>query len=388
MVEQENLQLDILHDNNELDNVINVIIIEDDDEQLNLYADVIEENNKEDNQIIVNAIFMKNDDELDAYINNYRIDALIIDLNWGIEDKENKGNDVIERIHSHKRIPIIVISGNLNRLKKRRKHSDIYREYNRAEIDFYQVINEIKIIFDSGYTKVFGHPGEIDGLLNDVFWNYASNYLKTWCQASDIELRNRRFMRFITARMNEQLHYFNNIHDHYDTIEFYINPPNSDKFFNGDIVLFENDYYIVITPSCTIENNKSSIVTLCKISFDEFRILRKKVKETISNTTKNKINDLINNKDNEIHFLPPTLFFEGAIIKFCDTLEVELSKFEEFKIIKYRVSQIFMKDVINRYALFLRNSNIEKANYFSKQGQPSLELEEIIKLMKIEELSD
>lgn len=368
------------------DQSINIAIVEDDESQIQIYKDAIDEVNLEWTNLVLNAHFLKNDSGLNEIILCNRLDAIIIDLNLGSSNEDDSGNDIIEKIYMYKRIPIFVVSGNLNRLRERRENTAIYREYNRSDIDCYKLFSEIKKIYLSGYTKIFGHPGKIDNLLNQVFWKYASCNIDTWYNDEENDLRDRRFMRFVTARMNEQLHYNGNSHDLYNSIEFYINPPNSSNYFNGDIIFLYNKYYLVMTPSCAIENNNCDNIMLCEIDFELFRQLKVKLKQNLSNTNKQKLKDLINNKNKDIHFLPPTVFFEGAIVDFSKKLEIKKEEFEENKSLKYRISQIFMKDIINRFSLYLRNNNLEElSNYYSKQGQPEIDIDEIINIINKEE---
>ena len=368
---------------------INIIIVEDDDSQIQIYKDAIDENNHDIENIKICAIYLKNDKNLYNIISEKRVDTLIIDLNLGPTDYNNSGNDIIDKIYMNKRIPIFVVSGNLNNLKEPRPNTDIFKVYNRSDVSFYEILDEIKKIYLSGYTKIFGHPGKIDKLLNEVFWKYAASYIETWCNEKGDEIRDRRFMRFITARMNEQLLYNGEYHDLYNSIEFYINPLNSEYFFTGDIVTIDYTYYLVMTPACYIENKKCEEIMLCEINFEEFRKLKRNIRSNLSQNLKQRLRELINNKDPNIHFLPPTIFFEGGIVEFKNNKKVNLMYFQENKIIKYRVSNIFMKDIINRFSLFLRNNeNVELsklADFYSKQGQPALDFDEILDLIENEE---
>lgn len=372
-----------------IDEVINIVIIEDDDGQIEIYKDAIDENNRDQNSININARYLKNDDGLNSIISEKRIDALIVDLNLGPHDVNNSGNDIIEKVYMYKRIPIFVLSGNLNRLRERREITSIYREYNRSDVSFYDIIDEIKKVFLTGYTRIFGHPGKIDKLLNEVFWKYAATNIDTWYSENNNEIRDKRFMRFITARMNEQLHYNGSQHDRYNSIEFYIFPPNSNAFFNGDIVILDEKFYLVMTPACEIENKKCDKVMLCEIDFEEFDDLKNKIRTNPSNNKINQLKELINNKKNNIHFLPPTSFFSGGIVKFNSMREYDIGIFEERKILKYRISQVFMKDIINRFSLFLRQSDDnnlnQKADFYSKQGQPEIDIDEVINIINKEE---
>lgn len=373
----------------ETDEVINIVVIEDDDGQIEIYKDAIEENNREKESIKIIANYLKNEDELNSIISEKRIDALIVDLNLGPGDVNNSGNDIIEKVYMYKRIPIFVLSGNLNRLRERREVTSVYKQYNRSDVSFYEIIEEIKKVFLTGYTRIFGHPGKIDKLLNEVFWKYAATNIETWYSENNDEIRDKRFMRFITARMNEQLHYNGNEHDRYNSIEFYICPPNSDKFFNGDIVLLDEKFYLVMTPACEIENKKCEKVMLCEIDFQNFADLKNKIRTFCSNTKKSQLSDLINNKKQDIHFLPPTSFFPGGMVMFNSMIEYDIGVFEERKTLKYRISHVFMKDIINRFSLFLRRNEDadlnRKADYYSKQGQPEIDIDEVIRIINKEE---
>lgn len=76
--------------------VINIIIIEDDDKIQKMYKDQIEEFNKGE-EYKIECRHLVNDDEVPKILFEKRIDAIIIDLAWGTQDKNSEGNNLVKK---------------------------------------------------------------------------------------------------------------------------------------------------------------------------------------------------------------------------------------------------------------------------------------------------
>jgi hypothetical protein len=145
-----------------------------------MYKDCIDEYNIGNDKFMITAHILNNDLEIPAILYNNHIDAIIIDLNWGVADTENSGNELIRKVYKDCRIPIFVISGNLQYLQTEYEVSPIFKKYQRDEVEFGIVLKEIEELYKTGYTRVLGSNSKIDNMLSRVFWEHMTGSLDFW----------------------------------------------------------------------------------------------------------------------------------------------------------------------------------------------------------------
>jgi hypothetical protein len=350
---------------------INIVIIEDDLSQQQMYKDTVDTFNLTDEKYNINSEIMGNDDLLPKYLYENRCDCIVVDLNWGNNDVNNSGNKLINKIKKDKRIPIIVVSGNLHLLEDDLVETILFKKHQR-DCDFLDVIKEIIYIFNTGYTTSLGNCGKIDEVITEVFWKYLSNNIDEW-KDLEKELRDQRLLRYSLTRVNEMLSLSEEKHDIHNAIEFYIKPTMRSTAFNGDIVIYNDCRYVIISASCDMEQGNNDYVVMCKLNFEDFRRLMNDIKqvEIVSNGLKGKLNDLVNNKVQRFHLLPPCKNFQGAKVDFQQVLTLSKEELNEKCIIEATISPSFAKDIQARFS-----------HYYGRQGQPQLDLDEIILYIK------
>ncbi|TCX53601.1 hypothetical protein [Dehalobacter sp. 14DCB1] len=347
---------------------IRIIIIEDDEQQKNMYRDAIEEFNYENGVYVFESVMMNDDENLPRLLYEDRCDCLIIDLNWGADDVSNSGNRVIQTIVKNKRVPIVVMSGNLNLLEEDISDSNFFTKHDRTDL-FSDVLNEIVSIYQTGYTKALGYSGKIDELLNEVFWKYLSSNINHWENIVN-GTKEKRILRYAITRINEMLTLEGEKHDDYNAIEFYIKPSLKDKAFSGDIVIIEDKKYIIISASCDMEQDNAEYVVMCKIEFNEIASLLSKVKED-DVKAKDRLRSFVNNAKSRYHLLPPCRIFPGALIDFQQVNCISREELDEKCSVFASVLPVFAKDIHGRFS-----------QYYGRQGQPQLNLDDIITFVK------
>lgn len=182
---------------------------------------------------------MPDDNELPQILYDRHIDAIIIDLDWGTGSQENEGNRLVKKIYKDCRVPIFIVSGNLQLLDEDYTESPIFKKYQRDEIDVQKLLSEIVDLYGTGYTNTLGNKSEIDNMLRKVFWEHMSSNITSW-KEQEQNLKTQRMLRFAMTRINEMLTVTtDNEHDNYDALEFYIKPPIKDKPFTGDIITYD-----------------------------------------------------------------------------------------------------------------------------------------------------
>lgn len=247
--------------------VIRIIIVEDDKTQKDMYQDCIDEFNSSNDMFAIEAFKRSDDEEIPNLLYDKRIDAAIVDLDWGKGSQENEGNRLVRKLYKDCRVPIFIVSGNLNLLSDDYEESPIFKKYQRDSIIFGDLLDEICSLYKTGYTKALGSQSMIDQMLSKVFWNHMSAVIGNW-ENQDSDVQMKRMLRFAVTRINEMLTVTTqDNHDEYDALEFYIKPPIKDKPFTGDIISYNDKKYVVITAACDMEQGNSEFVVLCGVNY-------------------------------------------------------------------------------------------------------------------------
>lgn len=349
---------------------IQIIIVEDDKIQQDMYKDCIDEFNLEN--VIHEAIAFQLSDDKDVpkILYNNHIDAIIVDLDWGTGSQQNEGNRLVQKIYKDCRVPIFIVSGNLLLLDQEYEESPILKKYQRDDVDFNSLLNEIESLYETGYTKVMGSHSKIDEMLSKVFWEHMSNVIEHWKEQEEA-LQAQRMLRFAVTRINEMLTIdIDDNHDSYDALEFYIKPAIKETPFTGDIISFEDKKYIVITAACDMEQDNSDFVVLCQIDFTIIDGLKTRIKGE-SNTAEKELEKYINNSKARFHLLPPCKLFSGGLVDFQIIRSVKKENFQEHSSVIASINPAFNKDIQARFS-----------HYYGRQGQPQLNKDNIISWIK------
>lgn len=349
---------------------IRIIIVEDDEFQKNMYQDCIDEFNSSNETFEIEAFKLSDDKDVPNILYDKHIDAIVVDLDWGTGSQENEGNKLVRKLYKDCRVPIFIVSGNLNLLNDDYDESPILKKYQRDTIIFDDLLKEISDLYKTGYTKVLGSQSMIDQMLSKVFWNHMSSVLSNWKSQED-NTQMQRMLRFAVTRINEMLMVTtDDNHDEYDALEFYIRPSIKDKPFTGDIIFYDDKKYVVITAACDMEQDNSDFVVLCEINFTIVEDLMHRIKAT-SNTAEKKISEYVNNSKSRYHLLPPCDLFIGGLIDFQKIRSVDVENFKENATVIASINPVFHKDIQARFS-----------HYYGRQGQPQLSKNNIIEWIK------
>ncbi|ELV8302218.1 hypothetical protein QNF26_001886 [Campylobacter coli] len=195
--------------------------------------------------------------------------------------------------------------------------------------------------------------GFLEQQIVEFFWDHMSKNLPYWDQYTIDEI-DLVLLRHTTACLNEKLYvsnssgkYFNEYHPG----EMYIYPTIKDRHHTGDIVKKNDDFFIILTPSCDIVNNKNDYYVLARIINYDKNNNSNRIPERfyfIKNFAK--IFE-VDNKDKEI--LEPSICFQGLI----SVKKEEISDYARVASISYP----FLKDIIAKFS-----------RYYARQGSPEI----------------
>lgn len=339
-------------------NIVNILIIEDEAAQIQAYGDSISQYNKK-NELKIEYKICKSYDEGEQALKTPEFDAAIIDLKLSGSD-ELEGEKLLKSVYKKIRIPIIVYSGSIAQLSDDIKECALLKKKLRTE-KLSVILKEIVDIYNTGITDFLRPSGIIDKYLTEIFWNqdHLSSDLHVW-----IEHNNRNsLLRYILSRFQEHLDI--NVEGdfvEYHPVEVYIKPPIKMHTHTGDLIRYNGEYYVILTPVCDIVPQGGAAKTTMKAD----NIILVKAKDfdyekiclgTKNILDKNKIDSFVKNKKARYHFLPPFELNNGLIIDFQDITSIKYS--DSLDRIA-TISSPFIKDIISRFS-----------NYYSRQGQPT-----------------
>ncbi len=357
---------------------INIAILEDDKGQQRLYKDIVDEfNSVKEETHYFDCHITDNVSEICAHLFKNPCDCIIADIDINGSVDEGSGNELINLVLNKKRIPVIVNSGDIAKLDVDESKHMFLDINDRSDFDIYKGLQDIKKKYETGFTSAIGDFGKLDDAIRDIFWKHLKSDMNIWSQL-DFSVKQKRLLRFILTRVVDSLDIDNRKSDEYNSIEFYIKRfENYDKINSGDIIehcvsskMGEKRYFVVVNAQCDIEQGNVDNYVLCEISTKEVSKWKTSIEKSgsISKNLKDKVIKYVNNAKSRYHLLPPTIHFVGGIIDFQSvfTIPKERINIQEYNVVA-SITNEFSKDIRFRFTA-----------YYGRQGQPQLELNDVI----------
>jgi hypothetical protein len=346
---------------------LKLLIIEDEAVQIQMYQDIIEQFNKKNDLQIDTEIC---DDFIsgEKALNTPDYDAAIIDLKLS-NSQELEGKKLVEKVYGKLRIPIVIYSGSIAQIDDITETAFLKKRL-RTE-NLLDILNEIIVIYNTGITKLLRPSGDIDKKLTHIFWNQLVNDLDIW-----IEHNNpKTLLRYIFTHFQEHMEInMDGDFEEYHPAEIYISPPIKTNLHTGDLIRFEGEFFIILTPACDIVFNYKNDADGNKIASRKANHLvvaqakEFNYKELCQNKKgeldKGKIKHFVTNTFYRYHYLPPFKGDNGFIIDFQEIKTIQFDdKIERIA----SISGAFTKDIISRFSL-----------YYARQGQPTFFQQKIV----------
>lgn len=353
-----------------------LLIVEDNKPTVQTYIDNIESFNKKSN-VKIEYVIKENLKDAKNSLLSSDFDGAIIDLKLSSSTTELEGLEIVEEIENNQRFPIFIVSGSIGQIGK---EESAFLKKRKRDTNFKEILSEILEIYKTGITNILGRKGEIDKYLNNIFWNHLSNSMELWVNDStrSPEEKEKSLLRYTISHMQE---YIDEGIEKYHPSEFYITEPIKSNIFTGDIIIYEDNRYLVLTPSCDIVLRKDGNRNANRILFCKILALNDVVKNysllnsdtSANNDNRKRLNSYIVNNKQNYHFIPKSNSLDAGLIDFQDKLTLASEEVEEKltskEIVRIAtVSMPFLKDIISRYS-----------NYFSRQGSPDFNVDEVYK---------
>lgn len=361
---------------------VRVLMVEDSEDQQTLYQDAVDDHNAKDTEKAISIDFAKTGSEAIDKLTQNNYDATFLDLILEGDDPDGSnasGNDVLSHIIDNQslRLIVYVVSGTLHSLST--KFDDVFenplmRKFDRSE-ETETVLNDLIRVMDTGVTRILGGAGQLESLINNIFFNHLSHGFDRWVEKNkDCE---KELLRYTTMHLLEYLdtpdadtgsecRYFNP--------EFYIYPPIREHAATGDIIKIDEQLYTLLSPSCDITPRKigeelkfnvnlavlAQIIPLNKDYFDQNEIPY----STSGKITQKAWNSFEQGHRNSspkqrFHYLPEYLSIAESLIDFKALKSMPLTDVISAERVA-TISSPFIRDVQSRFSA-----------YFGRQGQPA-----------------
>ncbi|WP_417558730.1 hypothetical protein [Mesoflavibacter zeaxanthinifaciens] len=362
-------------------NELRILIVEDDRSKRNDYSRFIKAYNLDNEECNIVEEFgidkIEAIEKLQDPKNKY--DGAIVDLDLkGSGGTDSSGNEVVKEIKENLRFPTFVITGTPHHISKELNvPSTIFGVFERDEVDLDNIFNRFCSIKETGILNLLNRNGKIEELIQNIFWNHISTSLDNWIvdrRRSPAE-KEDSLLRYTILHMLEYLDE-SKVHPS----EFYITRPVKDNLSTGDLVLLDEIRYVILTPACDFMPRPNGSRNV-RIAFllriielnDHFPNLDESIKNgEISNNLKENLKKIISNNKPYFHFIPKHKTINPGIIDFQNKLSIPIEEIEQ-KIKRDNIDRFatismpFLKDLIERYS-----------SYYSRQGSPDFDGEEII----------
>ena len=365
-----------------MDNKAKILIVENDPAQVVSYQDSIESFNRKSPIRIEQEIVESLEMALRA-ISEEPYDGAILDLR--LSDGKAEGNEIIKAIVDIKRFPVIVYSGFIGDLDPDIPTSIFFQRFEKT-YDFNEILRKLASIFHTGVTRILGRRGELEKLIDLIFWKHLSGSLEYWF----LEKNEKTLLRHTLTHAIEYLEIDKDDNFiNYNPAEVYIKPPIKPFLFTGTILKEKNGvaHLIVLSPACDLahEGKAKSIllaeIESLKISLvnDHKEILKKPLPNNVSpdiygkeygkkENAKNILREIFkNNYAHRYHFLPSCNYFDGGLINFQCVHSLPSNKIHEIYEPISSVTTGYCKDIIARFSY-----------YYSRQGSPDFDFEKLI----------
>lgn len=364
--------------------IINLLLVEDDKDQQVLVEDAVEDFNDDNTATTFSVVKATNAADAIEHLKSNEFDAVMLDLllEGDSNDSSASGNEVLNYIFSSKSLrPIVyVVSGTLHSLDEEYKEiftTPLMYTYNR-ESESSEILNEIYSVWKTGVTKIIGRSGKLEKLLQDIYIKHLAQGFDFWKSKS--ENTESALLRYISMHLAEYLDMPEVVEDtisesRYFEAEFYIYPPIKDKVATGDIVIYEDNMYILLSPSCDVApriDGEAIIYNVDSVLLAEIIPLEKERFDTLgikyhpSKTNNEKWKDFHakqkrSQSKQRFHFLPAYLDIKESVI--------------DFKRLRFIPTEDYLGQDMNRIATvsspFIREIQSRFSAYFGRQGQPS-----------------
>lgn len=297
------------------------------------------------------------------------IDAAVVDLKLGADGSE--GNEVIRWVlDAHYRIPVAILTGTPDAAELPYNFLGVFKKGDK-EASYEQILVMFSEIHSTGITNILGGKGIIEQSLDQVFRDNLLPMLDKWkAYGKDDSVRAEKgLLRYTLSHL---VHLLEEDDEKCFPEEMYITPPPTENVVTGSVVTqlnAEEARLIVLNPSCDLvirHDGSPKTDSVLLVEIDQYPdVVPDYVAGIDSKSKAGKVRSAFANKANQHHhWLPSVGEFQGGFVNFRKVRSVPFDEFtKNFSLDRVRVAAPFVKDILARFSA-----------YYSRQGQPDIDL--------------
>lgn len=313
-------------------------------------------------------------------IKTEHFDIIILDLCQGepSDNAEKAGLDVLNAIQGHSFIPVIFFTGIAHSIVD--LNSEVVSVVNKHD-GFETLKSEVKRIISSNIAllkhKIHGH---IESEMQKYFWDIVHAKRNLFKQnESEFSLGYlllRRLAHSLSKENIKQLLGDGNIKtEKTHPMEFYIFPSHEEEEYEaGEILIRDDVYYTVLTPSCDFIEDKASkrerrvgqvLLAIAEplVNSDYY----KDYKKTSNKDNRARLEKIIETrKGDQFFFLPGTPFIENLILDFQKKIMVSYRDLKNFTRVA-KLDDPFAQSMISSFV-----------RYYNRIGFPDIDADYVI----------
>lgn len=301
-----------------------------------------------------------------------KVKCIIMDLSNEAREFDLKIFDnayqLIEKEYRENRIPIFIHSGNLDYFDQFPDQGTVFR-VRKSGSSAKEICDIIKSMHESSFLDFFCQDGYLERkLMSEIHSAFTTQF-----KANEIEkiitsirtanpdnVKNRVvevFQRIVIRAFYQNLISSQNTDIKLNTIEHFYRRTSKYPVWTGDIFKNNqnNEYYIVLTPRCDLENSKANSLLLAKVEL---------IDENNRPNSKNFVDIMQDNvRGLSKRFIPAVPQFSGGFVKFNEIQTISQKEFIESYERVISLSDEYTNEVVRKFSSYISRGGISVTEY-------------------------
>jgi CheY-like chemotaxis protein len=285
---------------------LKILVVEDEDSKIGEWQDAIESHNadQENKGFRVRMVTAKSVEEAKQALDFYRLDAAVVDLRLqvepGVGDQNSQGNDLVRHILEIQPLGVVVYTGQLAEADVTSYDCPQVRIMDKAEglAQVFSWLAEHKDVFLCLRGAKSAYSRETAKIFFRSIWPRWSQ----WTSSAATNL-TEVVARHVVAHVHDAL--LNSGGESTHPEEAYFVPPIKDRLDTGDLVDYENNVWIIVTPRCDL-SHPGKVETILLARCDDISLQWNQINTTGGKSKENELRKLTQHGGTpKQHFLHP-----------------------------------------------------------------------------------
>ncbi|MGE8114532.1 response regulator [Pseudomonas sp. NPDC086566] len=351
------------------------LVVDDNSELADQTADILSSDRTLGAGNSISCDVVNSFDEAKQLVAKTKYDLIVLDLRDDAEKNDLKGAEVLNSLKESNFAPVIFYSGYADKVS--RLKTPLVRLVTKGEDEVVDLRRAVQEIFQTGVPQLINY---IEEQQRSYLWSHVDEFWKETaplCQPEELAyLLARRLGNALTGTsVRGYLEQTRGDADLVHPIEMYIWPPMGAGVVTGDLIQFEDKYYVILNPMCDFAQGKIEFIVAAECvplaECSEFLTLQgsKKSGKTADPKEIGALKALISDnragrkvQPDRFKYLPGTVFSNDLVVDFQRIRNFESTGLgESFKRIA-TLDTPFVESLLSKFS-----------RYYGRIGTPNLD---------------